>query len=164
MIAFKTEGQNPNKASGMPDAWPWQESIIEDTAEGLYAANGWTVMSADAYVLYKAENQAAYTAWQASQPTQFNADKERYVRRAMAKDSMIATLAAGNMSRIRSGTWTVPQLVSFMQDSIVLQILTDINTLSFELAYQKVDMMSHALVTTDLKNEWKTLLASNFFN
>ena len=164
MIAFKTESQNPNKASGMPNEWPWQECIIDDSEQSTYEMNGWLCLSADAYVLYKAQYQSAYNTWFATQPTQFNADKERYQRRAAAKDGMIATLAAGNMSRIRSGIWTVPQLVTFMQDSIVLQILTDINTLSFELAYSKVDSISSPLVTTEIKTEWKTLLASNFYN
>jgi hypothetical protein len=85
------------------------------------------------------------------------------MKRAAAKDGMIATLAAGNMARIRSGTWTVPQLVTFMQDTTVLQILTDINTLSFELAYSKVDFIASELITTGIKNEWKSLLASNFY-
>lgn len=164
MIAFKTESQNPSKSSGMPDEWPWQECVIDDSLQSQYESNGWSCLSADAYVLYKAQYQSAYNTWYASQPNQFNADKERYVRRAAAKDGMIATLAAGNMARIRAGTWTVSQLISFMQDSVVTQILTDINTLSFELAYAKVDLISSEMVTTAIKNEWKSLLVSNFYN
>lgn len=164
MIAFKSEGQNPNRLSGMPVEWPWQEAIIDDYERARYESNGWTCLSADAYVLYKAQYQPAYNECFAAQPNQFNADKDRYLKRAGAKDGMIATLAAGNMARIRAGTWTVPELVSFMQDAVVVQILTDINTLSFELAYQKVDLISSALINTSIKNEWKSLLAANFYN
>lgn len=164
MIAFKTQLQNPSKPTGMPDEWPWQETTCSEEEASLFQANGWTVMTADDYVLYKATYQASYNTWYNSQPNQFNTDKERYIKRGAAKDGMIAELAAGNMARIRSGTWSVPQLVSFMQDPVVLQILTDINTLSFELAYQKVDVITSPLVTTDIKTAWKALLASNFFN
>lgn len=163
MIAFKPQSLNPSKPSGMPDEWPWLETDIEDSEASEYNLNGWTTMSADSYVLYKADHQAAYDAWYATQPIQFNADKKRYLLRSAAKDGMIATLAAGNMSRIRSGAWTVPELISFMQDSVVLQILTDINTLSFELAYQKIDLITHSLINDSIKTEWKTLLASNFY-
>lgn len=164
MIAYKTQSQNPSKPVGMPDEWPWQETLIEDAQESSYTAQGWTCISVDEYALYKQAYQSAYNTWYNAQPNQFNADKERYVRRAAAKDGMIATLAAGNMARIRSGTWSVPQLISFMQDSIVLQILTDINTLSFELAYAKVDLISSELVTSEIRTEWKNLLAANFYS
>lgn len=163
MIAFKTQSQNPLKPVGMPDDWPWQEMSIPDEAASTYSSIGWTCMSADDYILYKSIHQDSYNTWYASLPNQFNSDRDRYMKRAAAKDGMIATLAAGNMARIRSGTWTVPQLVTFMQDTTVLQILTDINTLSFELAYSKVDFIASELITTGIKNEWKSLLASNFY-
>ncbi len=163
MIAFKPQSLNPSKPSGMPDEWPWMQINIDESQVSQFQLDGWTVMSAEDYVLYKASYQSAFDAWYATQPIQFESDKQRYIQRANSKDSMIATLAAGNMSRIRAGTWTVPELVSFMQDAVVIQILTDINTLSFELAFQKVDLISSPLVTDQIKADWKALLAANFY-
>lgn len=164
MIAFKTQIVNPNRPEGIPNEWPFQEMIIPDEQQSYYEALGWNVLSADAYVLYKANYQSAYDTWYATQPVQFQRDKEKYVRRAAAKDGMIAEMAAGNMSRVRAGTWTVSDLIGLMSDSVIVAILNDLATLSFELAYAKVDQITNPLITTDIKTTWKTLLASNFYN
>jgi hypothetical protein len=164
MIAFTTQASNVSKPIGMPNEWPYQEMTISDDHAAYYQSLGWNVLSADQYVLYKATYQSAYDAWLSTQPTQFLADKEKYQRRAAAKDSMIAEMAAGNMSRVRAGTWSVADLVALMADDVIKAILNDLSTLSFELAYAKVDTITNPIVTTQIKTSWKTLLASNFYN
>lgn len=90
-------------------------------------------------------------------------DFARFKKRAYAKDSIIAEMAAGNMERVRSGIWTVSQLIVLTQDPELKQILDDVNTLSFEIAYSRVDGLTNPLLTTEIKNSWKVLLQSHFY-
>lgn len=90
-------------------------------------------------------------------------DFARFKKRASVKDGMIAEMAAGNMERVRSGVWTSAQLIGLTQDEQLKQILSDIATLSFEIAYSKVDAITNPLITVEIKNSWKALLADNFY-
>lgn len=90
-------------------------------------------------------------------------DFTRFKKRAAAKDGIIAEMAAGNMERVRSGVWTTGQLIALTQDPELKQILDDVNTLSFEIAFSRVDGLQNSLLTTDIKNSWKKLLSDNFF-
>jgi len=90
-------------------------------------------------------------------------DYIRFKKRAMAKDGMIAEMAAGNMERVRSGVWTTSQLISLTQDEQLKQILSDIGSLSFEIAYAKIGSLTNPLITTEIKNSWKKLLSDNFY-
>lgn len=97
-----------------------------------------------------------------SAPSQEEIDKAKYEKRASALGKIISQMATNNMARVRSGAWTVPQLISLTQDPQLKEILTDLYALSFEIAYSKIDAISNSLVTPDIKNEWKTLLYLNF--
>lgn len=96
-------------------------------------------------------------------PTQLELDRIRYSKRADAISRMLAEMAAENMDRIRMGVWTVPQLISLTQDAQIKEILTDIYSLSFEIAYSKVDGVTNPLITSSIKTIWKAKLAANFF-
>lgn len=98
-----------------------------------------------------------------SSTAQHEKDLDRYTRRASVKDLIIAEMAAENMERVRSGVWTVADLVALTQDPILKEIILDILILSFELAYQKIDAITNDLITTEIKNHWKAKLASHFY-
>ena len=68
--------------------------------------------------------------------SQFEKDEARYKRRAAVKDSLLAYMAADNMSRVRSGAWTVSDLTGLMADPAVAAANAYMSTLSFELAAQ----------------------------
>jgi Mg2+/Co2+ transporter CorB len=109
--------------------------------------------------------RALFNGQSTSRPlTQEEKDKAKYLKRAEALNKMMAEMAVENMARVRSGVWTIDDLVSLTQDTMVKQLISDLTSLSFELAYQKVDLITSPAVTSDIKIQWKTKLASNFFN
>lgn len=83
--------------------------------------------------------------------SQEDLDNARYVKRAAARDQIIAEIASNNLARIRSGLWTVDQLVGLTQDTDFQAAMRDILSLSFELAIQKISGMTNPLVTSDIK-------------
>ena len=90
-------------------------------------------------------------------------DTIRFMRRAASKDDILVSIASDNMERVRSGLWTISQLISLTQDPELKNLLDDISYLSFEIAYSKVDALTNALLTQDIKDVWKAKLAANFF-
>jgi hypothetical protein len=91
-------------------------------------------------------------------------DKQKYLKRSLAKDGIIADMAAENMARVRAGIWTVSTLIALTQNPQLKDILDDINTLSFELAIMKLNAVSVDALTTEIKNEWITKLMQNLYN
>lgn len=96
-------------------------------------------------------------------PTQLELDTKRYQRRAAAKDGLIAYMAADNMSRVRAGVWTVPDLVALSNDPDVAALLNDVNTLSFELAVQRLPTITNLMLTPEIKADWADRLANHFY-
>jgi hypothetical protein len=96
--------------------------------------------------------------------TQKEKDFNKYLKRAAAKNIIMAEMASENMERVRNGVWTVPQLVELTQDAELKLILNDIETLSFELAYQKLLAATNPMITSEIKTQWATKLVNNFFN
>jgi hypothetical protein len=99
-----------------------------------------------------------------SEPTQQQLDRQRFARRAAAKDGLLAEMAADNMGRVRSGAWSVSDLTSLMGDPGVKTTLDLIGTLSFELAAQALSAISHPLLTPEIKAAWGARLAAHFYN
>jgi hypothetical protein len=97
-------------------------------------------------------------------PTQEEIDLNKFLNRAGIKDRLIAEMAQENIARVRAGTWTTAQLVGLTQDEQLKELLNDLNSLSFEIAYTKVDGLTNPLLTTEIKNSWKTKLATHFYN
>lgn len=99
-----------------------------------------------------------------AEPSQKEKDYNKYIQRAQIKDKLLAEMATENMERVRNGVWTVPDLIGLTQDPTLKLVLDDINTLSFELAQSKLLSVTHALLTTDIKNSWILKLQNNLFN
>lgn len=96
-------------------------------------------------------------------PTQFDRDEARYRKRASAKDSLLAYMAADNMSRVRSGVWTVPQLMSLMDDPAIAAANAYMSTLSFELAAQSIAGAASPLLTPEIRAAWIGKLQAHFY-
>ena len=113
----------------------------------------------------------AYRAWLAAGgvplpvdgSTQFQRDEARYVKRAAVKDQLIAYMAADNMSRVRAGVWTVPQLMSLMDDPAVAAANAYMATLSFELAAQSIASAATPLLTPEIRADWVAKLQAHFY-
>lgn len=120
------------------------------------------------------EDSAAYQAWLAGggvpeaapvppAPTQHDLDFNRYVRRAAARDRLLAEMAADNMARVRSGAWTVSDLQGLMADPQTKVVIDLINTLSFELAAQALAASPNVLLTPEIKAGWVAKLQAHFY-
>lgn len=96
-------------------------------------------------------------------PTQFELDQRRYQRRAAVQSELIAWMAADNMSRVRSGVWTVADLTSLMSDPAVTATQAYMGTLSYELAAQSIMQATHPLLTPDIKGAWVAKLQEYFY-
>lgn len=113
----------------------------------------------------------AYRAWLAAggvpEPApplpQFDLDQARYQKRAAVKDSLIAWMAADNMSRVRAGAWSVPELTSLMSDPAVAAANAYMSTLSFELAAQSILAATSPLLTPEIKAAWVGKLQEHFY-
>lgn len=104
-----------------------------------------------------------YTGDTPPAPNQQELDYQKYRKRAAAINTMMAEMASENVTRVRSGIWTVNDLVSLTQDVQIKEILTDLMSLSFEIAYSKIDGVTNPLITSEIKAAWKLKLASNFY-
>lgn len=96
-------------------------------------------------------------------PTQFELDQLRYRRRAAVQADLMSRMAADNMSRVRAGTWTVPQLTALMDDPAVKAAQTHMATLSYELAAQSLGDATTPLLTPEIKAEWIAQLTAHFY-
>lgn len=95
--------------------------------------------------------------------TQFELDQLRYQRRAAARDGLMAYMAADNMSRVRSGAWTVPDLTTLLSDPAMATAQACMSTLSFELAAQAIGAASSPLITPAIKADWVARLTEHFY-
>ena len=100
---------------------------------------------------------------EASEPTQFERDQARYTKRAAVKDSLLAYMAADNMSRVRSGAWTVTNLTSLLANPAVSAANQFMSTLSFELAAQAISQSTSPLLTPAIKADWVSRLQQHFY-
>lgn len=96
-------------------------------------------------------------------PTQRDLDERRYQRRAEVQSQLIAWMAADNMSRVRSGVWTVADLTSLMSDPAVTAAQAYMGTLSYELAAQSIMQATTPLLTPGIKASWVTKLQEHFY-
>ena len=95
--------------------------------------------------------------------TQFEKDQSRYTKRAAVKDELLAYMAADNMSRVRSGVWTVADLTSLLDDPAVVAANSLMGTLSFELATQQISAATTPLLTAEIKAEWVSRLEAHYY-
>lgn len=95
--------------------------------------------------------------------SQFDIDKIRYKKRSSVKDDLISYMAADNMSRVRSGEWTVQDLSVLLSDPAVVAANTYMSTLSFELAAQEIRKTTTPLLTTEIKDSWISKLEQHYY-
>lgn len=72
----------------------------------------------------------------------------------------IEIICADNMERIRTGAWTVTQLVELTADPVFKNIQDDINGLSFG----KIMELTNPIITNEIKMDWVGRLQANLFN
>ena len=75
----------------------------------------------------------------------------------------IAWMAADNMSRVRSGVWTVADLTSLLADTHLTAANQFMTTLSYELAAQSIHASTNPLLTQDIKAAWVAKLTEHFY-
>src|SRR5690606_28168107 len=95
--------------------------------------------------------------------TQFELDQRRYQKRAEVQSELLAWMAADNMSRVRSGVWTVTDLTSLMSDPAVVAANAYMQTLSYELAAQSIASATTSLLTQAIKDVWISKLTEHFY-
>lgn len=81
-------------------------------------------------------------------------DIDKYKKRADAKPLLMAKMAAMNIGRLKSGTWTTAQLVSLMADPEIKSLVSHMETLSFELAIGVVNNLANSLITPAIRSVW----------
>jgi hypothetical protein len=96
-------------------------------------------------------------------PTQKEKDFERYTKRSIAKNIIIAEIATENMSRIRSGEWTTTDIIGLTQDESLRLVMSDVHSLSFELAAIKLMAITNPLITNTIKAIWLAKLQAHFY-
>lgn len=140
-----------------PNADFTKDIILQDDGEGAY------IKHFDTAKLGTQPTQAAIDAVAIVAKTQSELDYDRYIKRAQAKDKILAEFAAENMGRIRAGVWTVPSLIALTQDAQLTTLLASINTLSFELAIGSIQGITNPLITAEIKAAWVAKLQANLF-
>lgn len=95
--------------------------------------------------------------------SQFEKDQSRYKKRAAVKDELTAYMAADNMSRVRSGAWSVADLTSLLDDPAVVAANSLMGTLSFELAAQQIKAATTSMLTTAIKADWVSHLEAHYY-
>ena len=95
--------------------------------------------------------------------TQFEKDQSRYTKRAAVKDDLVAYMAADNMSRVRSGVWSVADLTSLLDDPAVVAANALMGTLSFELSAAQIQVATTPLLTPEIKADWVSRLEAHYY-
>lgn len=96
-------------------------------------------------------------------PSQFEKDQSRYQKRAAVKDDLMAYMAADNMSRVRSGVWSVADLTALLDDPAVVAANALMGTLSFELAAAQIQAATTPLLTPEIKADWTSRLEAHYY-
>lgn len=151
MIAYFTRAKDSNKEHGLPDDCPWTS---------WYWSEG-DVIPDNAIVVTEGEFDSLMATWQPI--IQKAKDQARYRERAKVRDELIVSICTDNMERIRSGVWTVAQLIELTADPIFKNLQDDINSLSFELAQGKIMSLTNPIITQEIKNEWVARLQEKLF-
>lgn len=137
-------------------------SNIAEAEPDYAAAQGWiaaeTAQKDDLW-----DGQVFTPAPPAPEPSQFERDEARYRKRAAVKDTLLAYMAADNMSRVRNGVWTVPDLTALLADPAVAKANACMGTLSFELAAQAIASASTPLLTPEIRADWVSRLQEHYY-
>lgn len=96
-------------------------------------------------------------------PTQRDLDFNRYIKRSAVRDRLLADMAADNMTRVRSGAWTVADLQGLMADPQTKVVIDLINALSFEMAIAALTASPNPLLTPAIKAGWVAKLQERLY-
>lgn len=94
---------------------------------------------------------------------QFDQDHIRYQKRAAVKDDLMAYMAADNVSRVRSGVWSVADLTTLLEDPAVVAANSLMATLSFELTAAQINAATTPLLTPEIKADWVSRLEAHYY-
>lgn len=95
--------------------------------------------------------------------TTLELDTEKYLKRAAAKNQLMAEMAAMNIGRLKDRTWTTQQLVGLMADPDIVKLIAHMETLSFELAIGVINGITNELVTPAIKATWISRLQAHLY-
>lgn len=131
-----------------PSAIPLVDFTLQDDGGGAYIS-AWNTPKLG-------EKPSLATLAQTVVPakTVLELDTEKYLRRANAKPLLMAEMAAMNIGRLKSGTWTTAQLVALMADPEIKSLVSHMETLSFELAISVVNGLTNPIITPEIKAVW----------
>ena len=132
-------------------------------ADGDFAASQRWIPAGDSRIGDFLDGKKFTPAPAPQRPSQFEIDQARYSKRAAVKDDLIAHMAADNMSRVRSGHWTVAELTGLMTDPDVSAATSYMGTLSYELAAQAIANAQTPLLTPEIKAAWVSKLQEHFY-
>lgn len=149
-FVWARESQYPTDVAEFFGTCPDDTDTQVDGVLGVYLQADWETMRAD-------EMRAR------GPQTQFEKDQSRYTKRAAVKDELMAYMAADNMSRVRSGVWTVAGLTSLLADPAVVAANSLMGALSFELAAQQINAAATPLLTPEIKAEWVSRLEAHYY-
>ena len=149
-FVWARESQYPTNVPEFFGTCPEDADTQVDGVLGVYVQQDWEQMRED-------EMRAR------GPQTQFEKDQSRYQKRAAVKDELLAYMAADNMSRVRSGVWTVADLTSLLDDPAVVAANSLMGTLSFELATQQISAATTSLLTPEIKAEWVSRLETHYY-
>lgn len=141
------------------------EGVVINHAEAepdFAALQGW-IPAGDSRIGDLWDGEAFTPAPPAPEPSQFERDEARYRKRAAVKDALLAYMAADNMSRVRSGAWTVADLTALLADPAVATANACMSTLSFELAAQAIAAATTPLLTPEIRGDWIARLSEHFY-
>ena len=148
-FVWARESRYPTDVPEFFGTCPDASNVQVDGVLGVYLQADWETMRED-------EMRAR------GPQTQFEKDQSRYTKRAAVKDELLAYMAADNMSRVRSGVWTVADLTSLLDDPAVVAANSLMGTLSFELATQQIQAATTPLLTPEIKADWVSRLESRY--
>ena len=149
-FAWARESRYPTDVPEFFGTCPDESDTQIDGVLGVYSQADWETMRVD-------EMRAR------GPQTQFEKDQARYQKRAAVKDQLIAYMAADNMSRVRSQTWTAAELTALMADPGLAAANAYMATLSFELAAQAIQSAATPLLTPEIRADWTSKLAEHFY-
>ncbi len=109
------------------------------------------------------EAQAIVDAEKPPTKTTLELDTEKYLKRAAAKNQLMAEMAAMNIGRLKDRTWTTQQLVGLMADPDIVKLIAHMETLSFELAIGVINGITNELVTPAIKATWISRLQAHLY-
>jgi hypothetical protein len=137
--------------------------VALDDAQGAVAIPGHTAEQPPVVAPGAVDWDQRVPAPDLSAPTQRELDQRRYQRRASVRDSLISWMAADNMDRVRTGVWSVSDLVGLMSDPAVQAAQAYMSMLSFELAAQAISAATSPLLTPAIKAAWTEQLTAHYY-